>query len=206
MPVTTANGVSTSHIAGKDWHFLIECGLPDREGGNLRGYRLARLLFGGDNEGRRSSSSPRDPWSQSGAVVGVAQPGLLDVKETRKLQKRPIEKRRACNSLTLQGCVQISSSSKGGKTTRPTRFQREPRPETSRIRLQFLARSCLARVKGSLSRPPTRNVPRSCFFSFSVLRSSACVLFFEAARGFWQLQILDDAQNFGHRNHRPTSG
>ena len=85
MPVT-ANGVSTSQIAGKDWHFLIECGLPDREGGNLRGYRLARLLFGGDNEGRRSSSSPRDPWSQSGAVVGGAKPGL-DVRETRKLQK-----------------------------------------------------------------------------------------------------------------------
>jgi hypothetical protein len=41
---------------------------------------MARLLFGGDNEGRRSSSSLRDPWSQSGGAVGVAQPGL-DVRE-----------------------------------------------------------------------------------------------------------------------------
>jgi hypothetical protein len=71
-------------------HFLIECGLSDWEGGDLRACGLARLLFGGDNEGRRSSSSPRDPWSQSGAVVGGAKPGL-DVRETRKLQKR-----RAC--------------------------------------------------------------------------------------------------------------
>jgi hypothetical protein len=39
--------------------------------------------------------------------------------------------------------------------TRPARFQREPRPETTLIRLQFLARSCLARFKGSLSRPVT---------------------------------------------------
>jgi hypothetical protein len=71
-------------------HFLIECGLPDREEGNLRGCRLARLLLGGDNEGCRSSSSPRDPWSQSGPVVGRAEP-RLDDRETRKLQKR-----RAC--------------------------------------------------------------------------------------------------------------
>jgi hypothetical protein len=46
-------------------HFLIECGLPDWEGGDLRACFFARLLFGGDNEGRRSSSSPHDPWSQS---------------------------------------------------------------------------------------------------------------------------------------------
>ena len=77
--------VSTGSIT--KMHFLIECGLPDREGGHLRGCRLARLLLGGDNEGRRSSSPPRDPWSQSGTVVGGAEPEL-DVRETRKLQKR----------------------------------------------------------------------------------------------------------------------
>jgi hypothetical protein len=48
------------------------------------------LLLGDDNEGHRSSSPPRDPWSQSGAAVGGAEPEL-DVRETRKLQKR-----RAC--------------------------------------------------------------------------------------------------------------
>jgi hypothetical protein len=87
--------VSQTDSAGKDrvdnknaalFHFLIECGLPDREGGNLRGCRLAQLLLGGDNERRRSSSPPRDPWSQSGAVVGGAKP-VLDVRETRNLQK-----------------------------------------------------------------------------------------------------------------------
>jgi hypothetical protein len=67
-------------------HYLIECGLSEGEGGDPRGCRLARLLLGGDKR-RRSSSSPRDPWSQSWAVVGGAEPGL-DVRETHKLQKR----------------------------------------------------------------------------------------------------------------------
>ena len=82
--------IAGKHSVDNKNALLIECGLPDREGGNLRGCRLARLLLGGDNEGRRSSSSPCDPWSQSGAMVGGAKPES-NVRETRKLQKR-----RAC--------------------------------------------------------------------------------------------------------------
>jgi len=40
------------------------------------------------------------------------------------------------------------------KPTRFARFQREPNSETTLIRLQFHARSCLARFKGSLSLDP----------------------------------------------------